>query len=37
MRFVIANTSQKALQRLLEGKDGAEAKLAKQAAFDFQI
>jgi hypothetical protein len=36
MRFVIANTFQKALQRL-EGKDGAEAKLAKQAAFDFQM
>ena len=36
MKFVIANTFQKALQRL-EGKDGAEAKLAKQAAFDFQM
>jgi hypothetical protein len=36
MRFVIANTFQKALQRL-ESKDGAEAKLAKQAAFDFQM
>ena len=36
MKFVIANTFQKALQRL-EAKDGAEAKLAKQAAFDFQM
>jgi hypothetical protein len=36
MKFVIANTFQKALQRL-EGKDAAAAKLAKQAAFDFQM
>lgn len=36
MRFAIATTFQKALQRL-EGKDSAEAKLAKQAAFDFQM
>ena len=36
MRFAIANTFQKALQKL-EGKDSAAAKLAKQAAFDFQM
>jgi len=36
MRFAIATTFQKALQRL-EGKDSADAKLAKQAAFDFQM
>ena len=34
--FAIANTFQKALQKL-EGKDSAAAKLAKQAAFDFQM
>jgi superfamily I DNA/RNA helicase len=36
MRFAIANTFQKALQKL-EGKDSAAAKLAKQAAFEFQM
>jgi hypothetical protein len=36
MRFAIANTFQKALQKL-EGKDSAAAKLAKQTAFDFQM
>jgi superfamily I DNA/RNA helicase len=36
VRFAIANTFQKALQKL-EGKDSAAAKLAKQAAFDFQM
>jgi hypothetical protein len=36
MKFAIANTFQKALQRL-EGKDQSEAKIAKQAAFDFQM
>jgi hypothetical protein len=36
MMFAIANTFQKALQKL-EGKDSAAAKLAKQAAFDFQM
>jgi hypothetical protein len=36
MKFAIANTFQKALQKL-EGKDSAAAKLAKQAAFDFQM
>jgi superfamily I DNA/RNA helicase len=36
MRFAIANTFQKALQKL-EGKDAAAAKLAKQSAFEFQM
>jgi hypothetical protein len=36
MRFAIANTFQKALQKL-ESKDAAAAKLAKQSAFDFQM
>jgi hypothetical protein len=36
MRFAIANTFQKALQKL-EGKDAAAARLAKQTAFDFQM
>jgi superfamily I DNA/RNA helicase len=36
MRFAIANTFQRALQKL-EGKDSLAAKLAKQAAFDFQM
>jgi hypothetical protein len=36
MRFAIANTFQKALQKL-EGKDSAAARLAKQTAFDFQM
>jgi len=36
MRFAIANTFQKALQKL-EGKDSAAAKLAKRTAFDFQM
>jgi len=36
MKFAIANTFQKALQKL-EAKDAAAAKLAKQSAFDFQM
>jgi hypothetical protein len=36
VRFAIANTFQKALQKL-ESKDAAAAKLAKQSAFDFQM
>ena len=36
MRFAIANTFQKALQKL-EGKDAAAAKLAKQSAFESQM
>jgi hypothetical protein len=36
MKFLIANTFQKALQQL-ESKESSEAKLAKQAAFEFQM
>jgi hypothetical protein len=36
MKFSIANTFRKALQRL-EGKDQSDAKLTNQAAFDLYV